>query len=250
MALSLAVLAICLSAITPYFYEQERAAWTIREMKKTYEISSLVKDEDIPPEDTDPLLLRSFDFDGLQKENPDIVAWLYIPGTPVDYPVCRGQDEDDNYYLKHNAQGEYSSLGAVFQPAGTRDTDAHIIFFGHNMRSGKMFGTLKKYKEQQYLNKHPHLYVYTPDRNYKASIFGSFKCHNADEIYQFGYEYCTAEYREWLEHIYARSTVNHPSDITVTDSDQVITLSTCVSAGIASERFVVNAVVTEQYSMA
>ena len=37
MALSLAVLAICLSAITPYFYEQERAAWTIREMKKTYE---------------------------------------------------------------------------------------------------------------------------------------------------------------------------------------------------------------------
>lgn len=247
MVLSLAVLIVALSAVTPYYYEQERAAWTYRKLKKAYETTLTPEDPAALSMETDPLLLRSFDFTELQKENPDIVAWLYIPGTPIDYPVCRGTD--DSYYLKHNAQGEYSFLGTVFQPAGTQDTDAHIIFFGHNMRSGKMFGTLKKYKEKKYRDKHPAIYVYTPEMNYKALVFGSFKCHNTDAVYQLGFRCCTAEYREWLERVCERSAASYSCGIPVTENDRVITLSTCVSAGIASERFVVNAVVFEQYHM-
>lgn len=77
--------------------------------------------------DDDPLQ-RQFDFEGLQRVNPDIVGWIYLPGTQIDEPVCRGTD--NHFYLTHTAGKAENPLGAIFVPPETgKDlADAHVLF--------------------------------------------------------------------------------------------------------------------------
>lgn len=79
---------------------------------------------DIP---VDPLD-RVIDWEYLKSINPDIIAWLYIPGTAIDYPVCHSKGD---YYLRKNIYRQYSILGTLF----TNETmeDPHVVIFGHNM---------------------------------------------------------------------------------------------------------------------
>ena len=93
---------------------------------------------DEPEEETDPNMERIVDFQNLQQINPEILAWITVPGTPIDYPVALG--EDNSYYLNHTVTGESNILGSIFATAGTDFEESHIILYGHNMASGKMFG--------------------------------------------------------------------------------------------------------------
>ena len=106
---------------------------------------------DEPEEETDPNMERIVDFQNLQQINPEILAWITVPGTPIDYPVALG--EDNSYYLNHTVTGESNILGSIFATAGTDFEESHIILYGHNMASGKMFGSLKKYREEEFLKK-------------------------------------------------------------------------------------------------
>ena len=85
------------------------------------------------------------DFRALKAQNPDIYAWLYIPGTDINYPVC--QSTNDVYYLTHNTQGGLDANGALYTESaynGKGFTDPVTVIYGHNMRSGKMFGNLEE----------------------------------------------------------------------------------------------------------
>ena len=116
---------------------------------------------DEPEEETDPNMERIVDFQNLQQINPEILAWITVPGTPIDYPVALG--EDNSYYLNHTVTGESNILGSIFATAGTDFEESHIILYGHNMASGKMFGSLKKYHDKDFRNTYPYVYVYTPE---------------------------------------------------------------------------------------
>ncbi len=94
---------------------------------------------------------RKIDFYELSEVNSDIVAWLYIPGTYIDYPIlCAPQGEDEDYYLRRDLNGRYNSHGCLY----IRRSEGNIIY-GHNMRDGTMFGSLKYIASQD-------LYLYTP----------------------------------------------------------------------------------------
>lgn len=108
---------------------------------------------DEPEEETDPNMERIVDFQNLQQINPEILAWITVPGTPIDYPVALG--EDNSYYLNHTVTGESNILGSIFATAGTDFEESHIILYGHNMASGKMFGSLKKYHDKDFRNTYP-----------------------------------------------------------------------------------------------
>ena len=112
---------------------------------------------DEPEEETDPNMERIVDFQNLQQINPEILAWITVPGTPIDYPVALG--EDNSYYLNHTVTGESNILGSIFATAGTDFEESHIILYGHNMASGKMFGSLKKYREEEFLKKNKTIYL-------------------------------------------------------------------------------------------
>ena len=86
------------------------------------------------------------DFEALQQINPDIVAWLRIPGV-LDYPVVQGTD--NSYYLHHTFRKEYNIAGSIFLDArNTADfSDRKNIIYGHNMRNGSMFHVLRKFQD-------------------------------------------------------------------------------------------------------
>ena len=91
------------------------------------------------------------DFDELKKQNSDIYAWINIPGTSVDYPVLRCED-DNSYYLNHTVDKKKSIYGSIYTENynGADFADFNTVVYGHNMKNGTMFGTLKKYRDKTF----------------------------------------------------------------------------------------------------
>ncbi|MEI3184091.1 MAG: class B sortase [Lachnospiraceae bacterium] len=104
------------------------------------------------------------DFDVLKKINPDVVSWITIPGTNIDYPLLQGKD--NNQYLHKDMEGRDSAAGAIFLDHGDKAdlSSRHNIIYGHHMKNGTMFKDIVKYKDQQYFDEHQDIILYTPDR--------------------------------------------------------------------------------------
>jgi sortase B len=91
----------------------------------------------------------------LYAQNPDMVGWVSIEGTNVDYPVMqRGQDEE--YYLDHDFEGKKNKNGLPFLDGGCDAQESNILLvYGHHMKNGRMFGGLMEYKDEGFYNAHP-----------------------------------------------------------------------------------------------
>ena len=127
---------------------------------------------------------RTIDFAALQRINPEIVGWLYVPQIGVDSPILTGQT--DTEYLTKDFEGAYSPLGSIFtfkdferaySPlgsiftfAGARLSDSQVYLFAHNMASGQMFGSLKQFTNDAFLAANPQAYLYTPERVRKLQV--------------------------------------------------------------------------------
>ena len=86
------------------------------------------------------------DFDYYQKKNPDVCAWLEIPGTDIDHPILQNPD-DDEYYSRRSWNKKKSSKGSLFTQATYNSTDFSdpvTIIYGHRTNDGSMFGQLQK----------------------------------------------------------------------------------------------------------
>lgn len=111
--------------------------------------TALASEEEVQPE-----ILGQFQ--QLHSENADFSGWLTIDGTKIDYPVMSRQG-DNNYYLDKNFNGERDKNGLLILDyrCDVMQSGQNLIIYGHNMRSGVMFGTLKKYKDKQFCEEHP-----------------------------------------------------------------------------------------------
>jgi len=164
------------------------------------------------------------DFTALQAVNPDAVAWLHSPGTVIDYPVMRAKDY--NQYLRHLPDGTYNSNGSLFIDFNCAPdfSDSLTVIYGHNMRSGQMFGSLAGYKEQAYYQAHPYLTLYTEKKETRR----------IDLLYG-----CVIDAKEWQERAfsyqvnldalldYAAYNTTFTSGMEYTPGDQIVALSTC-----------------------
>lgn len=124
------------------------------------------------------------DFASLQAINPDIVAWLRIPGV-LEYPVVRG--EDNSYYLNHTVQKTYNIAGSIFLDyRNERDfSDSKNIIYGHNMKDGSMFHVLRNYQDIDFFQEHTNMEVYLPDgRSLNYQITACEQVPADSEIYQ------------------------------------------------------------------
>ena len=96
------------------------------------------------------------EYQEIYAENEDLVGWLQIDGTVINYPVLQSDSEEDSqFYLTHSFAKKKDKNGSLFMDCRNDfvDRDTNIIIHGHNMKSGAMFGTLKNYLEQDYLEK-------------------------------------------------------------------------------------------------
>ena len=115
------------------------------------------------------------DLDRLVKENGDIKGWIYIEGTDISYPLLQGPDND--YYLYRTYKKEYLFAGSIFIDAANAPdlSDQHTIIYGHNMKNDSMFGTLGKFKQQDYRDQHRYIYILMPGQDWnKYEIFSAY----------------------------------------------------------------------------
>ena len=97
------------------------------------------------------------DFDELQTMNPDIYAWIKIPGTDISYAVLqRGAEDDQEYYSKHSENGAYYSGGSIFSQSYNRKdfSDPMTVLYGHNLRNGRMFAQLNSFTDAEVIESH------------------------------------------------------------------------------------------------
>jgi len=118
---------------------------------------------------------RKINFPALKKKNKDIVAWISVPNMPIDYAVLKGKD--NSYYLTRNAVKKRSSAGSIFMDskAKTNFSSSDTILYGHDMRDGTKFGSLNKYRNKNFRNKHQYIYVYTPQSTMKYRVKSTFR---------------------------------------------------------------------------
>ena len=111
-------------------------------------------------------------FAELQALNEDVIGWITVYGTPIDYPVVQGEDNWE--YINKSAEGTYSLTGAIFADASCDPDfqDFNTILYGHNMVPNVMFGSIKEFKEQSFFDSHPYGNMYIQNRDYGLEIFG------------------------------------------------------------------------------
>lgn len=167
------------------------------------------------------------DFDGLKKINPDVIAWIYIPALEISYPVVQGTD--NFYYLHHLFDGQKNESGSIFVDFHNKPdfTDRNTIVYGHNMQNGSMFGTLEQYQDQNLYQQYPCFYIYVPGFILEYQIVSCYAGRNGS----IGYTYSFPEIEDFQEFLnIIRSYAGYDTGTDVGDSNQIVTLSTCVNS--------------------
>ena len=110
--------------------------------------------EEVPPQ---------IDFEGLRAVNRDVIGWIFIEGTDVNYPLLAGADNQQ--YLFQSYMKKYAVAGSIFLDyrCSTNLSDYHTVIYGHNMKNGMMFGELDAYQTADYLASHPYVYIIMAD---------------------------------------------------------------------------------------
>lgn len=123
------------------------------------------------------------DFDLLREQSADVIGWLYCEDTPINYPLA--QAGDNSFYLRRLLDGTPNNSGTLFADSRcARDfSDFHTIIYGHNMKNGTMFGTLKKYENQAYYDDHPILWLLTPQGDFQVELLAGFVTSSTSDAY-------------------------------------------------------------------
>ncbi|MFM9281169.1 class B sortase [Paenibacillus jiagnxiensis] len=178
-------------------------------------------------------------FQPLLAINQDIVGWLTIDGTEVDYPIL--QAADNEFYLTRNYKKEQTRAGSIFLDFRNRidGADRNTVIYGHRMKDNSMFGSLKKYLDKKYFDAHPVIYYDTLYGSYDLEIFSVYRT-TAEVNYIRTSFNSERDYAEFIEQSKGRS--EYETGVQVSTDNRIVTLSTCDYALDAEEgRLVVQA---------
>lgn len=176
----------------------------------------------------------------LKEINADYVGFLDIPVLDCKYPVVHGHDNAE--YLHQDFEGNASVDGSIFMDCYTSAdlSDANSFILGHNMKSGSMFGCLRRfYQEDSLCDQDPYVYLYTEDAVRKYRIAGYMQAAIDDPIYDLSTDFSDGKtYDDFIARLRTESLYNvDASGIDFSQRPQLLTLSTCYGNG--DSRFVV-----------
>jgi len=165
------------------------------------------------------------DFNKLKEINKDVVGWLKVNGTDIEYAVVKAND--NSYYLDHNFENEYNKAGWIFADYKNKldGTDKNIVIYGHNRRDGSMFASLKNIlKEEWYSNQENRKITFITEN--EESVYEVFSIYNIEaEDYYITTDFENGEFLKYIETVKNRSIKDF--DVEVTEEDSILTLSTC-----------------------
>lgn len=239
LGILLSVIGIVLGCIgLNKFIQEKMAGRNYDDLRVDFQVNPVME---IPKMDDGPVEVP-IDFESLTAEYPDIYAWIYIPGTNVNYPILQ-REGDNSYYLNHTYEGKRRSEGAIYtEDYNTKDfSDPNTVIYGHNMKNGSMFQTLHKYKNRQFFMEHPDLYIYQEGRILKYRIFAAYVYDSRHLMKSFDFD-DELIFRIYLNSVLTKKEMssNIDTDVSVTTEDKIITLSTCNNND--AQRYLVQAV--------
>ena len=166
-------------------------------------------------------------YGALFEKNSDMIGWLSIPGTVIDYPVMQTPEEPD-FYLHRNFNREYSPYGVLYaeEECSIAPQSDNITVYGHNMKNGTMYGSLEKYKEEEFYKTHPKVQFDTLAGFGVYEIIGVFKISPEEFPYhRFIDASDPEEFDEYVNRVKELSF--YETGIAAEYGDKLITLSTC-----------------------
>jgi len=210
-----------------------------REPVDQYYVSSSVSttaDENLPD--------NPIDFAKLSETNTDIYAWIKIPNTDVDYPILQTYLEHDNYYIDRDFNKNWSKAGSIYTQRKNKTdfSDPNTLIYGHSMLNGTMFGTLKKFRNEEFFLANSVIYIYTKGHILTYEIFAAYLYDDRHILNAF--DFTDKEiFKTYLDSCLNPQSMikNVREGISLTTDDRIITLSTCYQE-FAPTRYLVQGV--------
>ena len=161
----------------------------------------------------------------LRRQNPDIVGWLTVPHTGIDYPFARA--DDNKKYLRRGLDGKSATAGTIFMDYRSAEdfTDFQTILYGHNMKSGTMFGTLKQFGQNGFLNERHDALLFLPERTLRLELFAFLVIRADDAVIYGNVGAAGTDPAGYLA--YVRRSAQQYRDIALRPEDRIVALSTC-----------------------
>lgn len=240
----LLIFIISITYIIAYFYTTYKNETNLKELQSIMNTVRVVENKNIASEN-EPQNVNSYEvnqeknnnakienFKELKKLYSNIVAWIEIENTTINYPIMQSNDND--YYLYRNYKNEYSRYGSIFLDYKydfSKDSQNFLIY-GHNNNDEMMFNELLKYQEKEYFEAHPSINLITENdiTNYKiVSVFKSqVYSQDATNVFRY-YNYVDLSnedtFTNYITNVKKASI--YDIDIEPKLGDDIITLSTC-----------------------
>ena len=196
----------------------------------------------------DPRPANPIDFPSLKAEHPDIYAWVTIPDTGVNHPIVQSAT-DDNYYLYHDLDGNYTIYGSVFTQSmnATDFSDPVTIVYGHHTDNGTMFSDLRNFTDKDYFDAHEEMYIYTPGHILTYRIISAYEYDNRHIMNSFDFSDPQVR-QDYFASVLSPTSmrVNVREGATLSVDDKIVQLSTCVEGNSASRYIVTGVLVGDQ----
>jgi len=213
--------------------KQIRALAEIRDMEKNTDETNMDEGAAVPSPVIEKAQERTMlpEFQALYKRNPDIVGWLTVGGTRIDYPIMQNR-QDGEFYLDHDFEREINKNGLPFLDEYSHMDDSDILLIhGHHMKSGAMFAELMKFKKESYYKEHATLQfssLYDKEQYEIVAVILSKVYLETDEVfkyYQIDKVQSPAEFQSYMQNI--AKLALYDTGVTAQYGDKLIVLSTC-----------------------
>jgi len=183
-------------------------------------------------------------FKVLQTENPDVIAWLSVYGTSIDYPVTQGQD--NKKYVDTNAEGRYSLTGAIFLDASnSKDfSDFNSILYGHHMDRHAMFGDIGKFSDRKVFDTYRYGNLYYGGKDHGVEFFAFLHVDAYDNMI-FVPGIGGNNRQKYLNELYSKAM--YLRDIKISANDRIVLLCTCSSSSTNGRDILVGKITDEVY---
>ena len=221
---------VAMLILKPYYAIPELATPTAPSTQAT---TTPETTETLPPEttvETEPVMLA--EMAELYAQNPEIVGWIKIEGTKIDYPLMYTPDDPEKY-IRLNFEGKRNAYGLPFVDGHcSMDPESqNLVIYGHNMNNGTMFGQLMEYEKEKFWKDHPIIELSTLYEKRQYEIVAAFRdrvYHSYEDVFKF-YQLIDILTEEELEEAmtYYKEKGFYDTGVEIEMDDRIITLVTC-----------------------
>lgn len=184
-------------------------------------------------------------FDELKKTNSEVIGWLTLYNTKIDYPYC--QSKDNSKYVNTDIDGNFSLTGSLFLDYRNSSdlSNSFNIIYGHHMDKNYMFGGLDKFKNKKYFKQHQYGDIYIQNQHY------GLKCiliANVDAYDEHVYNTSSNDVVSYMQYLQSFSIINESNAIN--NNSRILVLSTCTSDSTNGRTLLVAKITDKTYSLA